>query len=210
MVRVKGELMRELMYRLQIIFPKWMISLFCISLVVFSVAAVVMSSPSLQSALVPTKLTALKEAIRWDIRAFLHSEDGFVALLSGSSSYQPVDESGGIVLGVTRVGGVLIDTYSEDTHVEAVLADLIIDDPAGVAEFLNGYKYQHVLMDSYLVEGDYMYVVRLRDGTPLNLLLIERKLAHAHPNPPTSIVDRMMATYWWNVFNGEVDTYEVN
>ncbi|RZD19639.1 hypothetical protein [Pseudoalteromonas sp. MEBiC 03485] len=209
MVRVKGELMRELMYRLQIIFPKWMINLFLVSLLGFSVVAVLVSSPNIRNALMPTKLVALKEAIRWDIRAFLHSEDGFVALLSGGSSYSPIDESGGIVLGVTKTGGVLIDTYSTETHVEAVLADLIIDDPAGVAEYLNGYKYQHVLMDSYLVDGAYMYVVRLRDGTPLNLLLIEKKLAHAHPNPPTSIVDRMMATYWWNVFNGEVDSYEV-
>lgn len=202
--------MRGLMYRLQIIFPKWMITLFFSSLLVFSVVAVVVSSPNLKSGLMPTKLVALKEAIHWDIRAFLHSEDGFIALLSGGSSYEPVYETGGIVLGITKSGGVLIDTYSDENHVEAVLADLIIDDPAGVAEFLNGYKYQHVLMDSYLVEGDFMYVVRLRDGTPLNLLLIEKKLAHAHPNPPTSIVDRMMATYWWNVFNGEVRTYEVN
>ena len=202
--------MRELMYRLQTIFPKWVISLFITSFVGFFALSIVMSSPSLKSTLMPTKLIALKEAIHWDIRAFLHSEDGFVALLSGSSSYNPLNETGGIVLGVTKSGGVLIDTYSEESHVEAVLADLIIDDPAGVAEFLNGYKYQHVLMDSYLVEDKFMYVVRLRDGTPLNLLLIEKKLAHAHPNPPTSIVDRMMATYWWNVFNGEVETYEVN
>jgi len=153
------------------------------------------------------RVYALAQAIYWEVRAFQHSEDGFGAMLNGGSTYSPIEKTGGSFLGVTEEGELLIDTY-EDGEVSVVLADLIIDDAEEVAKFLEVYKYDHVFIETYQAEGKNLHIVRFRDGGLVNLLLIEKMLAHAHPNPPTSIVDRMMSTYWWHVFHGEVIAHE--
>lgn len=202
--------MRELLYRLRIIFPQWLVTLFFSFVLILCFVVVISLIPNLNTIPIFKKAHAFKEALVWETRAFMHSEDGFMALIKGRSSYEPSSEAGGIFLGVTKSGNLLIDTYTKENDVEAVLADLIIDDAAGVARFMDKYKYQHVLMDIYEIKGVVMYIVRLRDGVPLNLLLIQENLAHAHPNPPTSIVDSMMATYWWNIFNDKVIYHEIN
>lgn len=200
--------MRELAYRLRVLVPSWMLKLCFVILLCGFVFLALPFLPGVKSSPFGMKLNAFKEAVQWEVRAFKHSEDGFIALISGGSTYKPENETGGMLLGVTKEGNLVIDTYIDEKNIEAVLADLIIDDPAGVARYLKQYKFQHVLLDTYTEKEQALHIVRLRDGTPLNLLLIQENLAHAHPNPPTSIVDRMMATYWWKVFNGEIYHYE--
>lgn len=202
--------MRELVYRLRILFPKWLVRTVVAIGITLIIALAISFVANLSDNPFFKKTYAFKEAVLWEARAFRHSEDGFVALLKGRASYEPLNETGGILLGVTKSGDLLVDTYTEESNTEAVLADLIVDDAAGVARFMEKYKYQHVLMDIYEINGDVMYIVRLRDGVPLNLLLIQENLAHAHPNPPTSIVDSMMATYWWNIFNDKVIYHGIN
>tara|TARA_Y100000782_G_scaffold115246_1_gene156195 strand:+ start:2050 stop:2658 length:609 start_codon:yes stop_codon:yes gene_type:complete len=202
--------MSDLIYKLRVILPKWFIS-FIIACLFFSLIVIVLfMMPVTSKSPTVNKIKAFKEAIYWDLRAFQHSEDGFMALLKGGATYEPANETGGILLGVTREGRLLIDTYADDENTEALLADLVIDDALGIAKFMEEYKYQHVLMDSYIEKDETLYIVRFRDGTPINLILIQENLAHANPTPPTSIVDRMMSTYWWNVFNNEVKHYETN
>lgn len=201
--------MNDLAYRLRYLLPVWLLTILLVTSVGTATIAGIFLLPKEITGDISYRTEALFQVVKWEARAFSHSEDGFVAVFTGESEYEPQRETGGIFLGVTKNGNLLIDTY-EGLRVEAVLADLVVDNLQGIAAFLEGHKYQHVLMDIYEDGGEELHVVRLRDGTPINLLLIEEKLAHASPNPPTSIVDRMMATYWWHVFKGEVESYAVH
>ena len=195
--------MRELLYRFEIMAPVWLMRLLKYSVALSVITVIFFITPNSITNPIKNDVYSISQAIKWEFKAIMHSEDGVWDTLTGKTKYQPYKESGGVFRGITKDGDLILDGYSGN-QIKAELADLVIQDISSVARYLAQFEYQHVFLEVYKAGDKDVHVVKFKNGKPLNLLLIEEKLAHASPNPPTSILDRMMATYWWNVYNKEV------
>lgn len=134
------------------------------------------------------RCVALKSAIYWESRAAMAPEGALTPKVEF-----------GFVLGVDFDGAVFVQLPDKTEFVrqKVLLADVQLVDLDGVAAAIQEKRQMDAKIEMY---GD-MAVIWI-DGVPLNVELVTRKLARPDPNPPTNIVDRIFATYFWNKVKG--------
>lgn len=99
-----------------------------------------------------------------------------------------------------RDGKVNFDVVTVDgvKSLSGFFADLEITDLRGAASYIAKNTFEKVSVDYYKY-GDKVYVVVwFNDGVPVNEMLIKEGYAKAVGNPPTNIVNRLMAEYYFN------------
>lgn len=134
------------------------------------------------------RFTAFRSAVYWETRA---------AINPGSTLTPTIDY--GFVLGVDFDGGVFISVPVNKEFVQRKVkfADIQIVDLQGVANLVSKKHQLDAKIESY---GD-MAVIWFGDE-PLNVELVTAKVAVPDPNPPTNIVDRTFAAYFWQKVKG--------
>jgi hypothetical protein len=145
---------------------------------------------------VSPKAKLLTEAVYWETRAFLY--DGH-----DNKNVRPVKHFTAEILGMTKEAKVVfkMSTPEGSKNVHAELADLIITDIESTSKILNRFRGQIIYVDyyQYQLDGVVHNCVVLWDEfeSPLNLELVERQFASPIENPPTNIVNSLMAGYYW-------------
>ena len=135
------------------------------------------------------RCAALRSAIYWESRAAMNPV----------SEQAPVIDFG-FVVGIDYDGQVFLSVplKSEFVQRKVKLADIQIVDLQGVATAIQDKHQLDAKIEMY---GD-MAVIWI-EGKPLNVELVNAGLAKPDPNPPTNIVDRIFATYFWNKAKGK-------
>lgn len=134
------------------------------------------------------KAGALKNALRWEWRAMFHPSDASVPAV-GFGFLQGIDYDSHVIASVPVDSAYVLKRYQ--------LADIKITNLVGAAKMLAALRTTDATLNVY---GD-MVVVWI-DEKPLNVTMIESGLAVPDPNPPTNIVDKAFAAYYWRIFNG--------
>lgn len=169
----------------------------------FSLVAVIIAAASAATSAMPNSeitramgLVALKErcaalrsAIYWESRAAMNPV----------SEQAPVVDFG-FVTGIDFDGQVFLSVPIKNQFVQrkVKLADIQIVNLKGIAAII---QEKHQLDAKIEMYGD-MAVIWI-EGEPLNVELVNARLAVPDPNPPTNIVDRIFATYFWNKAKGK-------
>lgn len=130
----------------------------------------------------------LREAIYWETRAKLNPG----AVLTPNIEY-------GFVVGIDFDSGVFVSVPEKKEFVQhkLKLADVKVTNLNGVAEYINQRKQMDARLETY---GD-AAVIWIEDK-PINVDLINKGMAIPDPNPPTNIVDRVFAEFYWNKLQG--------
>jgi hypothetical protein len=138
------------------------------------------------------KVSAFGSALFWEYNALRHTK---------SSGTAPLKSVWGTVAGLDKTGAILVSIPDGKAwKTEAIhVADTKITNLYGAAGLINQFRSEDALLDYY--EGDQV-VIWIRD-VPINVKLIEAGFARPDPNPPTNIVDRAFASYYWYLFSGE-------
>jgi hypothetical protein len=120
--------------------------------------------------------------------------------INGQSAAPILSTNYGNVVGLDRRGRLIVSVPNGDRfgRVEVSLADVRLTDLRGAATLIKGVRDLDAKFEEY--PGN-QYVVWLNQ-IPLNVQLIEAGLAEPDPNPPTNIVDKAFATYYWRNFYG--------
>lgn len=140
-----------------------------------------------------TRAISLVRAVRWYVRVQVNT-DGVAS--PGRVTY-------GTVMGLDRQGNLVISEAIDDRWQKnkVRLADVKLVDLRGAAMAVKELRDQNARFEVY---GDEQAVVWIK-GSPLNVKLIESGFAEPDPNPPTNIVDKAFATYYWRNFYGYDD-----
>lgn len=135
------------------------------------------------------KAIAFKNAIYWETRA-ITNPDG---LATPTTSYGYVD-------GIDFDKQVFLSTPGEKGYVRTKfkLADVQVNNLNKAASYITTLRKNDARIDRY---GD--AVVIWLNNKPLNIELIESGLAVPDPSPPTNIVDRAFAAYYWSQLRGK-------
>lgn len=134
------------------------------------------------------KAAALKSALQWETRAMFHPSDVSVPEV-GFGFLQGIEYDARVVASVPIDSAYVMKRYR--------LADIKVTNLMGAAHMLAALRTTDATLHVY---GD-MVVVWI-DEKPLNVTMIESGLAVPDPNPPTNIVDKAFAAYYWRIFNG--------
>ena len=116
---------------------------------------------------------------------------------------KPVSKQWVSLEGFTKSGEVAIRIYDSTKGIYTVtaeLADLEIQDIYGSAKIVKKYLKQQAEAHYYEYEKNgknhKCVVIWLEDGRPLNLVLIENRVATPTITPPTNIVYSLFRTYY--------------
>jgi hypothetical protein len=131
---------------------------------------------------------ALGEAAYWQARAAINRH--------GESA--PVVEYGSVI-GINAEKRVVVSIPRNDRFVTQSfqLANVVVTDLEATAAIISRNRLSNARVDVY---GD--AAVIWIDDTPLNVDLVKLGLARPAQDPPTNIVDRAFAAYFWNVAAG--------
>lgn len=140
------------------------------------------------------QIVLFKEAMRHELRAFRFSKK------AEDATWAPVKKLYGNMRGMYR-DGTLEYTYYENENAKVARGKLInvcvnnnlIDVARKIESLSHSPAEFHVYQNGQVL-------VWLRDH-PFNLLLIRAGLASPHPNPPTNVVDRLFAEYYWSLLD---------
>jgi hypothetical protein len=138
------------------------------------------------------KAFALGSALFWESQAIMHKK---------SDETKPSKSIWASLAGLDKDGRLLVSVPDKASwKIEAIrVADTRITDIYGAVGLINQYKSEDALLDYY---RDDQVVIWIRN-VPFNVKLIEAGFAVPDPNPPTNIVDRAFASYYWYIFKGE-------
>lgn len=136
------------------------------------------------------RATSLVRAVRWYVRVQVNTE--------GVAS--PKRITYGTVLGLDRHGNLVISEAVDDRwqKTKVRLADVKLIDVRGAATAVKEFRDENARFEIYEDEQAVVWI----NGWPLNVKLIESGFADPDPNPPTNIVDKAFATYYWRNFYG--------
>lgn len=139
------------------------------------------------------KVTTFKEAIVWEYRAFRYDGVDKTGLLA------PHSRIVGTIEGMTVEGELLVRFPHKGEFREEVygLADIVIKNHYEAAKITSSLKLQPIYLDIYETQDGDVVVAWLSNGEPLNLLLINSDSAVPVENPPTNIVNILMAAFLW-------------
>lgn len=144
---------------------------------------------------VKTKIIAAKETTYWHYRAWLHNN--VATTIQSDKAYgflQSVNNDG--TVNVTLINGKKYQTQ------RITLADTIIINPTALAVAVDLQKHQDAEFDLYQTGQEHPYTVVWLNNQPFNLQLITAGIANPDTTPPTNIVDRLFAEYYWKqLFN---------
>ena len=134
---------------------------------------------------------ALYRAAFWHTRAVLHQE---------SDGMKPRVVYGNMV-GIDKHGRLVILTPHGDKFVHSTvrLADTSLVDLYGTAAAVAKESTADARFDIYN-EDEVVVWVR---SAPFNVKLIEEGHAKPDPRPPTNIVDKAFAAYYWRIWKGD-------
>lgn len=135
------------------------------------------------------KVSSLYYAGFWYVRASTNAE-GLQALQITYGNIIGLDKDGSLVISVP------VNGKFEQSKV--LIADTKLTDLYGAAALVGQFRTEDAKFEIY--EGR-QAVIWIRD-VPFNVKLIEAGYAVPDPNPPTNIVDKAFATYYWRNFNG--------
>lgn len=137
-----------------------------------------------------TRAVSLVRAARWYVRVQINTE--------GVAS--PVRVTYGSILGLDRQGALVISEAVGDRwqKTKVRLADVKLIDLRGAAMLVKEHRPENARFEIYDEEQAVVWI----KGAPLNVKLIESGFAEPDPNPPTNIVDKAFATYYWRNFYG--------
>ena len=140
---------------------------------------------------VQVRCGALVRAIRWQTRVLIHRE---------SDGEQPRVVYGNMV-GIDKNGQLVILTPVGDRFVQSTvrIADTRLTDLYGAAAAVAAARTADARFDFY---NNYEVVVWIRSA-PFNVKLIEDGHAEPDPRPPTNIVDKAFAAYYWRIWKGD-------
>lgn len=136
-----------------------------------------------------TKVSSLYYAGFWYLRAQTNQE-GAEALQTTYGNIVGLDKEGSLVISVP-VG----DKFEQS---KVLIADTKLTDLYGAAALVGQFRTEDAKFEIY---ENRQAVIWIRD-VPFNVKLIEAGYAVPDPNPPTNIVDKAFATYYWRNFNG--------
>ncbi len=137
------------------------------------------------------RTAAFFNAIYWHSRALLNKEGGAVASLTKYGSMVGIDQRGNLVVSVPEGSRFVTERLQ--------IADIRITDLLGSAVLIHEYKHQDARIEIYPENQAVIWVKEV----PINIRLIEKGHAAPDPNPPTNIVDKAFASYYWRIFQGE-------
>lgn len=135
------------------------------------------------------KVASLYYAGFWYVRASMNAE-GINALQTTYGNLIGLDKSGQLIISVPS-GGRFVESAVR-------IADTKLTDLYGAAALVGQLKSEDAKFEIY---SDRQAVIWIRN-VPFNVKLIEAGFAIPDPNPPTNIVDKAFATYYWRNFNG--------
>lgn len=139
---------------------------------------------------VQKKMSSLYYAVFWQVRAATNDAPVEGTLKTTFGSLAGLDPS-----------GMLVVSMPEGNHFvqsRVWIADIKITDLYGTAALIGGLRTEDAKFDVY--PGNQV-VVWIRD-VPFNVKVIEAGFGSPDPNPPTNIVDKAFAAYYWRIFNG--------
>lgn len=136
------------------------------------------------------KVTDLYYAGMWFYRAQTNESGTAVAERTTYGNVEGLDKSGFLVVTVAGENDFVRERVS--------VADVKLTDLRSAAEFVRSFSGKSAKFEYY---EDNQVVIWI-DESPLNVKLIEAGVAVPEPNPPTNIVDKAFATYYWRSFYG--------
>lgn len=136
------------------------------------------------------RIIAAKETVYWNIRAWKHNN---------SASSIPLEKSYGFLQSVNRDGTINITFIKDDKYLikRITLADTIITNADSLAAVVDLHKHEDAEFDLYDTGAKYPYTVIWLNNKPFNLQIITAGIATPDTTPPTNIVDRLFAEYYW-------------
>ncbi|CAG0975723.1 hypothetical protein RHDC4_01570 [Rhodocyclaceae bacterium] len=134
-----------------------------------------------------------RQAVFWTYRAWRSDNDSLD--LDPTHVY-------GFVESVNRDATVNITVVKDKQYQtqRIVLADLVITNPTKLATLIEAHKHDNMEFAFYPTNTEYPYTVIWRNNEPFNLTLITEGAAIPDRTPPTNIVDRLFAIYYWKQF----------
>jgi len=142
-----------------------------------------------------TKIIAAKETIYWHTRAWLNDKK--------ATGIEPI-KAYGFLQSVNRDGTVNATMILDGKYTaqRITLADTIITDPNALAVAVELHKHEDANFDLYHIGNEHPYTVVWIKNQPFNLQMITAGIATPDTTPPTNIVDRLFAEYYWKqLFN---------
>ena len=149
-----------------------------------------------ESPTVIDKLRASREYVRYTYREFMF--DGV------NSDTPPIMRHRGIVRGIDKAGFVHLTLYTSEgkRRVRGQLADLKFSNPSLVAEVMAIHAdTSPVVADTYAAGDGKHFVVWLKDGTPINEVLIIKGIATPIDTPPTNIVNSLFRNHYREIIS---------
>ena len=100
-----------------------------------------------------------------------------------------------------EAGAVVASIPQGDQFLEQSLhlADVVVKSDSLARQAVREVRYRDAKFEIYDQDKAVVWI----EGKPLNITLIERGAAVPDPNPPTNIVDRAFASYYWKQAKGE-------
>lgn len=144
------------------------------------------------------KLSSLYYAAFWSIRAYTNNDAGMPALHTTYGNMLGLDPSGKLVISVPS-GSKFIQSKVQ-------IADTKLTDLFGAASLIGQLRTEDA---KFVIYPENQAVVWIRE-VPFNVKLIEAGYAIPDPNPPTNIVDKAFATYYWRNFKGAENDQKAN
>lgn len=138
------------------------------------------------------KIEALRHALYWSSRAVM-----------GTEGHEEPAHAFGVVAGVTPDGKQLVLTLYADGQITtrpARLADTVLINPARYVDEIVAIQHADAAFDFY--RGGHDVVVWI-NRSPWNVHLISVGAMDADENPPTNIVHKAFAQYYWRIVRGD-------
>jgi hypothetical protein len=136
------------------------------------------------------RIIAAKETTYWHFRAWRNNDV--------ETNSTPV-RNYGFLQSVNRDGTVNITIIknNEYQNQRINLADTIINNPNALAAAVEMHKHESAEFDFYKTAQEHPYTVVWINNQPFNLQIITSGIASPDSTPPTNIVDRLFAEYYW-------------
>ncbi|MEM8519090.1 hypothetical protein [Janthinobacterium sp. CAN_S7] len=137
-----------------------------------------------------TRVIAAKETTYWHVRAWKNS--------SAAPDITP-ERAYGFLKSVNRDSTLNITIIRNNKYEtqRIQLADIIVNNANGLAAIVEMHKSDNAEFDLYPTGQKYPYTVVWLDNEPFNLQIITAGIAKPDTTPPTNIVDRLFAEYYW-------------
>lgn len=113
---------------------------------------------------------------------------------------KPIARSRATLYKMKRDGKLTFEVNATEgkKRISGYLADIEFTDLNSAARYVAQHTYAKVSVDYYKIDDEIYVVVWFNDGVPVNEMLIKHGWAKAVDNPPTNIVNRLMAEYYYN------------